>query len=429
MSFVSSSVSCLDASRTEAPPRSGQDDSHRALLAEMASLRAQLQAQQAENQRLRQHCDQASQAKSAFLSSMSHEIRTPLNAVLGFAQIGAMSQPGQDTARHFGHILQAGWHLLGVLNDVLDYAEIDAGRLDLQWGEMRLGPCIEDALGSVKEQAHGKGLQLNLLRLPDVAERWRADTKRVNQILCCLLSNAVKFTAHGEVRLTVGADASGLCLVVRDTGSGIDPEQLVQLFDPFVQGDGSLTRLAGGAGLGLSICKRLVELMGGEIRADSKLGQGTCFEVRLPLQALDTAARQADGHASAVDHQLDGMRVLVAEDHQVNQLLLKQFLLNVGARITMVDNGRQAVDAVEQAGPGTFDLLLCDVEMPEMDGYQATEQIRLLDPGLPVLGLTAHAFDSARAKGLRAGMADYIVKPFVYEELVRAMAQHVRRAA
>ncbi len=123
------------------------------------------------------------------------------------------------------------------------------------------------------------------------------------------------------------------------------------------------------------------------------------------------------------------MRVLVAEDHQVNQLLLKQFLLNVGARITMVDNGREAVDAVEQAGPGTFDLLLCDVEMPEMDGYQATEQIRLLDPGLPVLGLTAHAFDSARAKGLRAGMVDYIVKPFVYEELVRVMAQHVRRAA
>ncbi len=375
--------------------------------------------------------EQASKAKSAFLASMSHEIRTPLNAVLGFAQVGALRHAGQEAGGHFEHILQAGRHLLGLINDVLDFSKIEAGKLELQIGEMVLAEVIEQAMDLVREQARCKGLQLVLVCEPDVPPCWRADGLRVGQILINLLTNAVKFTDRGEVRLTVGADAQGLRLTVQDTGQGLAPALLAQLFDPFVQGDGSSTRRAGGTGLGLSICKRLVDMMGGRIVVDSAPGLGARFEVGLPLSVVQPtvgAPRAMDEASPWEAYGLRGLWVLVAEDHRVNQLLLEQLLLNVGVQVHMVDNGQEAVEAVRQAGPGAFDLLLCDIEMPVMDGYQATQHIARLDPGLPVLGLTAHAFEDARVRGLQVGMADYIVKPYVYEDLVGLMARHARRA-
>ncbi|WP_290644625.1 PAS domain-containing sensor histidine kinase [Aquabacterium sp.] len=372
----------------------------------------------------------ASKAKSEFLASMSHEIRTPLNAVLGFAQIGALRFDAHEAAGHFKHILQAGQHLLGLINDILDFSKIEAGKLELQIGEMSLGQGIEQAVDLVREQARLKGLKLHVVREAGVPEYWRADALRVGQILINLLTNAVKFTERGEVRLSVSTDSAGLHLVVQDTGVGMDAALLARLFDPFVQGDGSSTRRAGGTGLGLSICKRLVDLMAGHIRVDSQPGQGARFEVCLPLPAVGTEGEQAaDAEPGPWDaYGLQGMRVLVAEDHLVNQVLMEQLLLNAGVRLTMVDNGQEAVDAVKQAGPGAFDLLLCDIEMPVMDGYQATATVRELDPGLPVLGLTAHAFDEAKVRGLNVGMRDYITKPYVYEELMGLMARHARRA-
>jgi PAS domain S-box-containing protein len=377
--------------------------------------------------------EQASRAKSEFLASMSHEIRTPLNAVLGFAQIGALRFEGQPPAEPFGHILKAGRHLLGLINDILDFSKIEAGKLELQIGEMRLGERLEQALDMVADQARTKGLKLTLTRPTDVPDRWQADGLRVEQILINLLTNAVKFTERGEVGLHVRAERAGLSLVVQDTGPGMHPELLARLFDPFVQGDGSSTRRAGGTGLGLSICKRLVGLMGGTIGVHSAPGQGARFEVWLPLQPLSHArggidaedGLLVDGSVAA----LAGLRVLVAEDHHVNQLLLEQLLRNVGAQVTIVDNGQEAVNTVSERGCGAFDVLLCDIEMPMMDGYEATARIKQLDPALPVLGLTAHAFDDARARGLAVGMADYVVKPYVYEDLVRLVARHARRAA
>ncbi|MBI5926790.1 MAG: response regulator [Aquabacterium sp.] len=373
----------------------------------------------------------ASKAKSEFLASMSHEIRTPLNAVLGFAQIGALRFDAHESAGHFKHILQAGQHLLGLINDILDFSKIEAGKLELQVGEMRLSHCIEQALDLVREQARHKGLRLDVARMVDVPELWRADALRVGQILINLLTNAVKFTERGDVRLTVEADRDGLHLAVQDTGVGMDAALMARLFDPFVQGDGSSTRRVGGTGLGLSICRRLVDLMGGRINVHSAPGQGARFEVCLPLLAVGGAVDlDTDGEPGPWDaYGLRGMRVLVAEDHQVNQLLMEQLLLNAGVHLTMVDNGQEAVDAVKQAGPGAFDLLLCDIEMPVMDGYQATATVRDLDPGLPVLGLTAHAFDEAKERGLSVGMRDYITKPYVYEELMGLMARHARRTA
>jgi len=373
--------------------------------------------------------EHANRAKSEFLASMSHEIRTPLNAVLGFAQVGAIRFQGQEASPHFAHILTAGQHLLGLINDVLDFSKIEAGKLNLMPGEMVLDDCIEQALELVRDQAESKGIRLVVERVSGTPGRWQADALRVGQILINLLTNAVKFTPHGEVRLKAWSDEGGLHLAVQDTGLGMPLAVQARLFQPFEQGDGSSTRRVGGSGLGLSICKRLAQLMGGEIVVHSAEGVGSRFEVTLPLPEVAPApvpaapVRETDWHAFG----LEGLRVLVAEDHRVNQLLMEQFLSNVGAVMVCVDNGQEAVQAVQQAGPGAFDLMLCDIEMPVMDGYQATEQIKQLDPGLPVLGLTAHAFDDARARGLRVGMVDYITKPYVYEELMQGMARHARR--
>lgn len=383
--------------------------------------------------------EQASRAKSAFLASMSHEIRTPLNAVLGFAQVGAMRFAQQEAGGHFAHIHRAGRHLLGLISDVLDYSRIEAGQLTLQSAELVLSDCIEQAMACLREPAAQKGLRLELARLEGVPDRWQGDALRVTQVITILLSNAVKFTARGEVRLTVGADAQGLRLVVQDTGPGMGAPLLETLFDPFVRGDGSSTRKTGGAGLGLSMCKRLVELMNGTIIVDSAPGLGARFDVILPLRAwvdVDVDA-EIDATAAAMTMPmpasaslvptLGGLRVLVAEDHRVNQIVLEQLLVNEGVHITLADNGHEAVEAVRLAGQGAFDLMLCDIEMPVMDGYEATQAIHRLDPGLPVMGLTAHAFDEARARALNVGMADYVVKPYVYEDLLRRMALHARR--
>jgi CheY-like chemotaxis protein len=265
-------------------------------------------------------------------------------------------------------------------------------------------------------------------RHPDTPSRWLGDVVRIEQILLNLLSNAVKFTDQGEVRLDVWADQAGLHFAVQDTGPGMSGPVQSRLFKPFEQGDASSTRRVGGTGLGLSISKRLVDMMGGQIAVTSTPGQGSRFEVCLPL-AVMAPPKPPARLISDVDWLacgLQGVRVLVAEDHHVNQLLLEQFLSNVGAVMHCVDNGVEAVEAVRYAGPGAFDIMLCDIEMPLMDGYQATQAIHQIDPTLPIVGLTAHAFDDARARGLSVGMADYIIKPFVYEDLMQVMARHAR---
>jgi signal transduction histidine kinase len=377
--------------------------------------------------------EQASLAKSAFLASVSHEIRTPLNAVLGFAQVGALRSKGEAAAEHFQHILHSGRLLLGLINDVLDFSMIDAGGFDLSPGDMPLDACIDSAVRSVRGQARDKGLALHAWRDPAMPAHWQGDAARVEQILVKLLGNAVKFTDRGEVRLTAWADAQGLRFSVADTGQGMTPEVLARLFKPFERGDASATRRVGGTGLGLSICWRLATLMGGGVTVDSEVGKGTRVDVMLPLAPLSPAAvadprdepRRSETHW--LDWGLQGLRVLVAEDHSVNQLLLEQLLLNVGAVMTCVDNGREAVEVVRRAGAGAFDIVLCDIEMPVMDGYEATREIRRIDPTLPVLGLTAHAVEHARERGLSAGMADYLTKPFDHETLMREMGRHARR--
>jgi signal transduction histidine kinase/ActR/RegA family two-component response regulator len=387
----------------------------------------------------RAEAEQASRAKSDFLASMSHEIRTPLNAVIGFAQLGAMRHADDPAADAFAHILQAGRHLLGLVNDVLDFSKIEAGKLTLQPSDTSLDEVLAQATDLVGQQAREKGLALSCTRDPSLPDRWQVDGLRLGQVLVNLLTNAVKFTDRGGVRLTVApwckpgpdAAASGLRFQVEDTGSGMSSEQLARLFQPFEQGEMQRARRTPGTGLGLSICKRLVGLMGGDIAVESASGQGSCFTVTLPLQPVcergDRLPRPPEAPACAQPHPLAGLRVLVAEDNPVNQLLLTQFFVNLGVQVRSVDDGQAACDAVAEAGPGGYDAVLCDIEMPVMNGVAATQAMVCMDPGLPVIGLTAHAFEEARERARAVGMVDYLTKPVVFEDLSRSLTRHARR--
>jgi CheY-like chemotaxis protein/two-component sensor histidine kinase len=368
---------------------------------------------------------------------MSHEIRTPLHAVLGLAQVGARATTDPRAAQTFKDILESGQHLLALVNDVLDFSKIEAGKIVLEADRVDLGQVIEQAMNMVAARAQAKGLSLCMEQGPSVPHSFKGDELRITQLLINLLSNAVKFTEHGSVTLRVESQDHWLILQVKDTGIGMSPEVQSHLFQPFVQGDGTSTRCIGGTGLGLSICKRLLDIMEGDIRVQSAPGQGSTFEIHLPLfgaQYTDQPLRTTETRQSTSSDQtgvsgprLPGVKVLVAEDHPVNQMVLNDLLAAEGALITCVDNGALAVEQV-RAGQA-FDVMLCDIEMPVMDGYEATRQIKAMAPGLPILGLTAHAFDVARQQGMAAGMVDYLTKPYMIDQLVKHIAKHALQPA
>jgi CheY-like chemotaxis protein len=243
------------------------------------------------------------------------------------------------------------------------------------------------------------------------------------------LTNAIKFTENGGVHVWVGCEENSLVVRVSDSGIGISEAQLQQLFVPFRQADSSTTRRFGGTGLGLSISRRLAQLMGGDIVARSEPGRGSMFELHLPLQRADTGAlaSQAEGHWSATQRRLQGLRLLVAEDNPVNQIIIEAALSMEGAVVTVVNDGQQAVDRVRSDGGSGFDLVLMDLQMPVMDGYAATRHIRGFAPGLPVVGQTAHAMAEERDRCFAAGMVAHVAKPIDLELLVTTVEQHALR--
>jgi PAS domain S-box-containing protein len=372
----------------------------------------------------RNEAERLAHVKSEFLANMSHEIRTPLNAVLGMSRIGLRNAGNQPCREHFRHILDSGQHLLGIINDILDLSKLDAGKISMETHPFQLVPAVENALGLVAEQAREKGLSMSVHLAPDLPTWVTGDSLRLRQVLANLLSNAVKFTPQGGVSLAVTRENHFMFFQVTDTGIGMNQEQIARLFTPFEQADSSTTRKYGGTGLGLAISRNLATLMGGEITVLSVPDKGSSFTLRLPLPAATPAIPEHHNHVSPAGKRLAGLRVLAAEDVEVNRLILEDLLVHEGAQVQFAVNGKDALEQLEEAGVSAFDVVLMDIQMPVMDGHEAARRIRELAPGLPVIGLTAHALPEERQRCLDAGMVERITKPVETDTLVKAICQH-----
>ncbi len=376
--------------------------------------------------------DAANQAKSAFLANMSHEIRTPMNAILGFAHLLRREPLNPRQLDHLRKIHDASEHLLRLINDVLDFSKIEARKVEIEAADFVLAETLQRVRSLQVDAARQRGIPIGLHIDPACPKSVRGDRLRLEQILLNLLSNAVKFTEHGRVDLRVrpldpaqGAGGQGLRFEVEDTGIGIDAAQLDHLFEVFHQADASTTRRFGGTGLGLAISRRLAELMQGRIGVHSTPGQGSLFWVELPLPAASpgpSPRRARSPRPAAAPLPLGPAHILVVEDNPVNQEVTASLLAVLGAEVEVVESGEAAV---ARAAERRYDLILMDVQMPGMDGLQATAAIRQLPLGgrVPIVAMTANAFAEDRTACLAAGMDDYLAKPVDPAALERCLQQ------
>ncbi len=409
----------------------------------LIAFRAAILNRRLKSERLR--AEEASRLKSQFLANMSHEIRTPLNGVLGMAQALDTRLRTPEEREMVTTIRDSGETLLSILNDILDLSRIEAGKLELAPAPFQPGDTVARVARLYRLRAEEKGLTLTVEAGPGL-EDWRmGDAHRIVQVLNNLLGNAIKFTERGAVRLDARiapGDPAVLHLSVEDTGIGMTPEQCARIFDEFVQADAEITRRFGGTGLGMSIARRLVGLMGGTLTLDSTPGVGTRVQVTLPLPEAQAPAAVAAARATGPD--IAGLRLLYAEDTRANQRVMQAFLKGRGVTLTLVDNGRAAVEAVTGglvAGarpdgggglPEAFDLLMLDVSMPELDGPSALREIaarcaaagRPMPPAIAVTAnVMAHQIDGYHA----AGFCDHLAKPLRRDALLAMVAARARR--
>jgi len=380
-------------------------------------------------------------AKSEFLANMSHEIRTPLTAILGFADILGESETVDQTPERRKQIIDtiknAGAHLLTVVNDILDLSKIEAGKLTVEIVDTQLVNLLCEVEKLMLQSAADKGLVLSMAISNPLPDRILCDPTRLRQILMNLVGNAIKFTQEGTVRIIVGVEdqdrQSRLVIDIADTGTGMTPEQVQGLFKPFGQADSSVTRKHGGTGLGLVICRRLANILGGDVTlVYSEIRKGSCFRIILPfehvvgsnmIQSLTPTTAHNEPKPTAVALKLSG-RILLAEDGVDNQRLIAFLIRKAGATIELADNGRIALDMLDQAeAAGTpYDMLLTDIQMPEMDGYSLTSILRGRGSKLPIVALTAHAMADDRKKCIDAGCDDYVAKPIDKTNLIATCA-------
>lgn len=374
----------------------------------------------------RDRAEAAGRAKSEFLAMMSHEIRTPLIGVLGMAELLASSALDDEQRGQVETIRSSGDTLLVIINDILDFSKVEANKLELELGDVDLVDELEHVGCLYRPASAAKGVAL-VIDAADVRDRSvRGDRVRLRQIVSNLVSNAVKFTETGEVLVRASTERDGdlvtVVVDVVDSGIGIPHDRIDRLFTAFGQADASTTRRYGGTGLGLAISDRLARMMGGSVQVTSQLGVGSRFRLRLFLEpGLAPATADADDVEQIDPEVLARLRLLVAEDNAVNRKVAVALLARLGLHADLVVNGVEAVDAVRG---GAYDVVLMDMQMPEMDGLDATRLIRSLplEQQPVIVALTANAFDSDRQACLEAGMDDFMTKPFSLDELRRALA-------
>ena len=373
----------------------------------------------------------ASEAKSSFLSRMSHEIRTPLNAILGFTRLALQPEKQSRSTEYLQKISYSSELLLGIVNDVLDMSAIENQKLKLDNSPFKLSQVLRELQSLYSIQCREKNISFILNSEAFKHDILLGDSLRLQQILSNLLSNAVKFTATGgQITLDItqqqadSADQTILTMVVTDTGCGMSEQMLAQVFQPFEQEDGSTARKYGGSGLGLSIVKYLVELMGGSISVNSAKGKGSTFTVQL---TLPYAEELAEKDSTTAEQNLHGLHLLLAEDNPLNQELCLELLKSRGISSDCAVNGKEALELFTNSAPGTYALILMDIQMPVLDGYQTTQAIRSSThpqaQTIPIISLSADAFTEDIRRAYASGMNDHVSKPIVPEELFAAITR------